>query len=111
VLEHLDPTALAIEANARTEGLILNGEFVDCVRAHGVLVPVLGLRAADAAVHVRAGQPRTLAAREAAVATIPVYVVQADGDSTAGRIVEQLVENEHRQHLTDADRVAVWQRT
>jgi ParB family chromosome partitioning protein len=109
VLEHLDPTVLVIETNVRTEALILEAEFVDSVRMHGVLVPVLGWRATDGVVHVRAGQRRTLAAREAAIATIPVYVVRAEDDSAARRIVEQLIENEHRQHLTDMDRVAAWQ--
>lgn len=109
VLEHLDPAGLVIETNVRTEGLILDAEFVDSVRTHGVLVPVLGWRDTDGTVHVRAGQRRTLAAREAQVASIPVYVVRADDDSTAVRIVEQLVENEHRQTLTDTDRVEAWQ--
>jgi ParB family chromosome partitioning protein len=109
VLEHLDPTALVIETNVRTEALILEAEFVDSVRMHGVLVPVLGWRATDGFVHVRAGQRRTLAAREAALTAIPVYVVRADDDSMARRIVEQLIENEHRQHLTDTDRVTAWQ--
>ena len=108
VLEHLDPAGLVIETNVRTEGLVLDEEFVDSVRTHGVLVPVLGWRDTDGAVHVRAGQRRTLAARESQIATIPVYVVQADDDSTAVRIVEQLVENEHRQTLTDTDRLAAW---
>lgn len=60
-------------------------------------------------MQVRAGQRRTLAAREAGVATIPVYVVIAAGGDVAGRIVEQLVENERREALTNADRVAAWQ--
>ena len=109
VLENLDPTALVIETNVRTEYLALDAEFVDSVRTHGVLVPALGCRDTDSTVRVRAGQRRTLAGREAGMATIPVYVVQADDDSTARRIVEQPAEDEHRQHLTDADRVAVWQ--
>lgn len=109
VLEHLDPAALVIETNVRTEGLILDAEFLESVRTHGVLIPVLGWRDTDGTLHVRAGQRRTLAAREAQVASIPVYVVQAEDDSTAVWVVEQLVENEHRQTLTDTDLVAAWQ--
>ncbi|MDT0143233.1 chromosome partitioning protein [Microbacterium sp. PRC9] len=56
----------------------------------------------------RAGQRRTLAAREAGIATIPVYVVEANDDDTARRIVEQLVENDQREALTDADRIQAW---
>ena len=110
VLEHLDPAGLVIETNVRTEGLILGAEFVNSVRTHGVLVPVLGWRDTDGTVHVRAGQRRTLAAREAQVGSIPVYVVQAADVSTAVRIVEQLVENEHRRALTDTNSVAAWPR-
>ena len=112
VLEHIDPHALVIEANVRGEDAItLEPEFIDSIRTHGVLVPVLAWRDGAGAVHVRAGQRRTLAAREAGVATIPVYVVtdEGGGDAVAVRIVEQLVENEHRQTLTDTDRVAAWQ--
>jgi ParB family chromosome partitioning protein len=60
-------------------------------------------------VRVRAGQRRTLAAREPGLATIPVYVRQVtDGDEktqVVERVAEQIVENDQRQALTDAQRV------
>lgn len=76
VLEHIDPRAVTIETNVRT-GEVLDADLVDSIREHGVLVPVLGWREGGGSVHVRAGQRRTLAAREAGRVTIPVYVVTA----------------------------------
>ena len=57
---------------------------------------------------MRAGQRRTLAASEAGLATIPVYIVAAD-ETTVERIVQQMAENDHREAVTDADRVAAFQ--
>ena len=94
LLEHLDPTALVIESNVRTEGLALDAGFVDSVRTDGVLVPVLGWRDTDGVMHVRAGQRRTRAARKARLRAVPVYVVQAADDFTARWIVERLVPGE-----------------
>ncbi|WP_316295785.1 ParB/RepB/Spo0J family partition protein [Clavibacter michiganensis] len=106
VVEHLDPNTLIIEENVRPSA-DLNRDFVRSIRENGVIVPVVARRDADGRVLVRAGQRRTLGAREAAVATIPVYVIDAD-DATAQRIVQQLVENDHRQALTDADRTVAF---
>jgi len=106
VVEHLDPNTLIIEENVRPSA-DLNRDFVRSIRENGVIVPVVARRDADGRVLVRAGQRRTLGAREAAVATIPVYVIDAD-HATAQRIVQQLVENDHRQALTDADRTVAF---
>jgi len=57
---------------------------------------------------VRAGQRRTLGAREAGVARIPVYVIDPD-ETTTDRIVQQMIENDQRQTLTTADRTAAFQ--
>jgi ParB family chromosome partitioning protein len=61
-------------------------------------------------VEVRDGQRRTLAAREAGLVTIPVYVLTAgaaDTNTVTGeRIAEQIVTNDQRYALTDAQRVA-----
>ncbi len=100
------PNTLIIEENVRPSA-DLNRDFVRRIRETGVSVPVVARRDADGRVLVRAGQRRTLGAREAAVATIPVYVIDAD-DATAHRIVQQLVENDHRQALTDADRTVAF---
>ena len=78
------------------------------IRENGVLTPVLGHRDDHGTVTVRAGQRRVFAAREAGLTTIPVYLVDAD-DVTAERIVQQMVENDQREALTDGDRAAAFQ--
>ena len=106
-IEHLDPNTLIIDDNIRTD-VTLDKGFVDSVRENGVLSPVLGWRDDTGAVHVRAGQRRTLAAREATLASVPVYVVDSVDAQTAGRIIEQIVENDQRVTLNEADRVQAW---
>ena len=107
-LEHLDPHALALETNVRDDAA-LDADFVASVKEHGVMNPIVAVRGSDGVVRVRAGQRRTLAARESGLATIPVYVRQVtDGDEQAQvveRVAEQIVENDQRQALTDAQRV------
>ena len=106
--EMLDPNTVVVESNVRTEDkTYLSKEFVDSIRAEGVLTPVLCRRAEDGTVYVRAGQRRTLAAREAGV-MLPARIVTAD-ENTADRIVQQIIENDHREALTNADRAAAWQ--
>ena len=67
------------------------------------------MRGEDGLVRVRAGQRRTLAARQAGLATVPVYVRPAsEGDEKAQvveRVSQQIVENDQRKALTDAQRV------
>ncbi|MGU3643856.1 ParB/RepB/Spo0J family partition protein [Microbacterium sp. C23T] len=106
-IEHLDPGDLIVETNIRTTAATESG-FVDSIRANGVLTPILAWRDQDGGVHVRAGQRRTFAAREAGLVTVPVYVVDAGDDDMARRIVEQLIENDQREALTDADRLQAW---
>ena len=103
-LEHLDPASLATEPNVRTEAG-LTKQFLHSIRENGVLTPVTAVRYQDGTVLVRTGQRRTLAAREVGLATIPVYIVPADSEDTATRIVEQLTENDHRAAMGTADRV------
>lgn len=106
-LEHLDPTGLVLEDNVRTEA-DLDKAFLDSIREHGVLTPVVAVRGDDGIVRVRSGQRRTLAARAAALATIPVYIRPATGgdDKTllTDRIGQQMVENDKRRGITDAQR-------
>ncbi|WP_374976634.1 ParB/RepB/Spo0J family partition protein [Microbacterium trichothecenolyticum] len=106
-VEHIAPSTLIVETNVRTTAP-LDAGFVDSIRQVGVLTPLLAWRDQDGGVHVRAGQRRTLAAREAGIPTVPVYVVDAGDDDTARRIVEQLIENDQREALTDADRIQAW---
>ena len=106
-VEHIDPNTLVIEANVRPSAPI-TPELVRSIRENGVMVPVLARRDYEGSVLVRAGQRRTLGAREAGRPTIPVYIVKAD-EANATRIIQQMVENDHREALTDADRAAAFQ--
>ena len=106
-LEHLDPNLIMVEANVRTEAK-LPPAFVASIKENGVLTPILARRDEHGTVIVRAGQRRTLAAREAGVSTIPAYIVDAD-DTTVDRIVTQMIENDQRDAVTDADRVQAFQ--
>ncbi|SRR5258705_8595948 len=115
-LEHLDPATLLIGDNVRDHAS-LDKQFVTSVREHVVLQPITAIRTDDG-IEVRDGQRRTLAAREAQPASIPVYVVavldwlvdylDADTDNTtaaaAERIAVQIVANDQRTALTDAQR-------
>lgn len=105
-LEHVDPTTIEVEENVRLD-VTIDKEFVASIKANGVLVPILARRDDQGRVHVRAGQRRTLAAREAGVETIPAYIVMGD-DDTATRIIEQLVENDQRQGVKQSERVAAF---
>lgn len=106
-IEHIDPNLIVVEANVRTEAN-LPREFVASIKQNGVLTPILARRDEQGNVIVRAGQRRTLAAREAGLESIPAYIVEAD-ETTVDRIVQQMVENDHREAVTDADRVAAFQ--
>jgi ParB family chromosome partitioning protein len=105
--EHLDPRTLVIEANVRSQAGLTEA-FIDSIRQHGVLMPILVQRTSDGQLLVRAGQRRTLASIEAGQKTIPARVVDGDGDE-ARRLLEQIVENDNRSPLKDSDRVAGFQ--
>lgn len=59
-------------------------------------------------IRVRNGQRRTLAAREVGLATVPVFVLASSAadasEETIERIVHQIVTNDQKQDLTDAQR-------
>jgi ParB family chromosome partitioning protein len=105
-LEHLDPTDLVIGDNVR-DTVVVEPQFIASIGEHAVLQPVTAVRT-DNGVEVRDGQRRTMAAREAGLTSIPVYVLdtaQANTKSaTAQRIAQQIVANDHRVALTDAQR-------
>ncbi|WP_370551717.1 ParB/RepB/Spo0J family partition protein [Clavibacter sp. VKM Ac-2873] len=106
VIEYLDPNTLIIEENVRPIA-DLNREFVQSIKANGVLTPVRARRDGEGRVLVRAGQRRTLAAREVGLATMPVHIIEGD-ETTAERIVQQLVENDQRLALTDTERTVAF---
>jgi ParB family chromosome partitioning protein len=106
-LAHLDPQTLDIGDNVR-EFANLTKPLLDSIREHGVLVPLTAVRLHDGAVQVRNGQRRTMAARELGLSTVPVYVLDssdADADAeTIDRIVHQIVTNDQKRDLSDAQR-------
>jgi ParB family transcriptional regulator, chromosome partitioning protein len=105
-LLHLDPTTIDIGENVRLDPR-LDRDFLASIEAHGVMAPVTAVRLADGSVTLRDGQRRTQAARQLGVPTIPVYVHPAEGDDAAQRthrVIEQIVLNDHRAQLTEAER-------
>ena len=107
VIEHVDPTTLVVDANVRTEASV-DRAFVASIKERGVIQPVLATRDSAGVLHVRDGQRRTLAAREAELTSIPVYVIATDAAGDAAeveRITDQLIANEHRADLTSTQRV------
>ena len=72
------------------------------------MVPITGIRSAEPGiVHVRNGQRRTLAAREAGLATVPVYVLPSPVDARPGDHRTDRAPDRHqrpKQNLTDAQR-------
>jgi ParB family chromosome partitioning protein len=103
----VDPHTLFIGDNVR-DIANLDADFIDSIRQHGVLVPVTVVRDEEGTLIVRDGQRRTLAAREATLPTIPVYVIPtAARDLPAWnveRVVQQIVANDQHATLNDAQR-------
>jgi ParB family transcriptional regulator, chromosome partitioning protein len=106
-LEHIDPTSLQVGDNIR-EYANLDKAFLDSIAEHGVLVPITAIRRHDGVVEVRNGQRRTVAARKVGLTTVPVYVLAATAADTAAetidRIVHQIVTNDQKRDLSDAQR-------
>ena len=105
-LRHVDPTTVAIDDNIRTNPHITK-QFVESI-ASGIRQPLLGYLAADGTVTITDGQRRTLAAREAGLATIPVYLIPRDqalttDEATIERVVDQIVANSDRENHSRAD--------
>ncbi|MEA5456927.1 ParB N-terminal domain-containing protein [Sinomonas sp. JGH33] len=100
-LELVDPKTLIVDANVRADA-DLTKEFVANVKANGVLQAITAYRDAEGALRVLYGQRRTLAAVEAGLTAMPVYV--ADSLEEADRIGTQVAENDQRRALTDHDR-------
>lgn len=98
----VDPSTLTIAVNVRRD-VKLDKEFVSSIKQHGVLQPPMVVKKGDG-YEVVIGQRRTLAAAQAKLPKIEAYLVtRAEAD--AARVVDQLTENEHRQGLSDVERV------
>ena len=105
------PNCVGLDANIGDnvrEYANLNKPFLDSIAEHGVLTPITAIRRPDGVVEVRNGQRRTMAARKLGLSTVPVYVLPATAADTAAetidRIVHQIVTNDHKSDLTDAQR-------
>ena len=107
-IEHIDPHTLVLDPNVRDEPDV-DADFLASIKEHGVLIPIAAVRDANGQVRVRSGQRRTLAAREAGLSTVPVYVrpasVSDERAQLVERVSEQIVENDQRRQITDAQRV------
>ncbi len=106
-LEHLDPQTLIIGDNVRTDAG-LDKDFLASIKLHGVLMPITAVRDSDGNVLVRDGQRRTLGARQAGHPTIPAYVLPSAAttfrDYEVERIAQQIVLNDQKADLTEAQR-------
>lgn len=78
--------------------------FLKSITEHGVLVPIVAQESTDG-LEVIDGQMRTLAAVDAGLTEVPVFV-RAVMATDADRSVEQLVVNSDREGLTKSDEVA-----
>jgi ParB family chromosome partitioning protein len=105
-LEHVNPAQLSIGDNVR-DGARLSKEFLASVKEHGVLNPITAVRMDDGTITVRDGQRRTEAARQVGLDSIPAVIHAAAGDDKTQRtqrVVQQIVLNDQRSALTDAER-------
>lgn len=100
------PGSLIIGPNARAENATPDKDRVRDIKKRGVRAPILAYRAGGDLV-VTMGQIRTLAAIEAGVEEVPVWVqpppVDDEKAATVDRIIDQLGENDHRTAMTRGD--------
>lgn len=101
-LIEVDPGTLVIGANVRTE-VSLGKPFLASIAEHGVKQCIQAYRDAAGSLIVIDGQRRTLAALETGQLLVKVDVIAAPDD--AGRIVDQITVTEHRDGMTQADRM------
>lgn len=102
IIVRVDPKSLLVGPNVRKD-IVLGKEFVSSIKQHGVRVPISAQETAGG-YEVVDGQRRTLAAVDAGLDQVPVVVIERE--EAAARIVDQLIVNEHRAGISDADQVA-----
>jgi ParB family chromosome partitioning protein len=98
----VDPKTLLVGPNVRKE-IDLPPEFTASIKEHGVKIPIVAHETPDG-LEVVDGQMRTLAAVDAGLAEVPVFVRPAVAEGE--RTVDQLVVNRERTSLSRADEVA-----
>ena len=82
-LEHLDPRELRTATNVRND-LRLEKSFVDSIRQHGILEPIVGHRGPDGVVTIAYGHRRAAAAIEAGLTAVPTLVHDTDPTAQTG---------------------------
>jgi ParB family chromosome partitioning protein len=102
IIVRVDPKTLLVGPNVRKD-VVLGKEFVASIKQHGVRVPI-SAQETEGGYEVVDGQRRTLAAVDAGLDQVPVVVIERE--EAAARIVDQLVVNEHRAGISDADQIA-----
>lgn len=105
---HVAPDSLLLQRNVREAKP--DADLIRSIKAIGVLEPITAVLTPEGGLLVRYGHRRTLAAIEAASATVPVYVTGQDATDNAAeinRIIAQRDENTHRAGLGTADDVAI----
>ena len=85
-LQFVDAREVMIDQNVRTNTKITK-PFVNSIKRHGVIVPVLAHPAEDGRVYVEDGQRRILAAIDAERYEVPAFVIP-ERDTETARIVE-----------------------
>jgi ParB/RepB/Spo0J family partition protein len=106
-LMQVPPGSLLVDRNIRL-GLDITDDFVESLRTHGVLQPIVAVRTAEDALRVRFGNRRTIGSITAGLAEVPVLVAGDEATDDPGeidRILTQLAENDDRAALTTLDRV------
>lgn len=110
----VDPATLIVGANVR--GVVeLDRAFARDIAERGVREPITVRRNPDGELVVRKGKRRALAAVQAGLTQVRVFVdpgTDPDDGDTAGRIartIDQLAENDHRAELGAEDRVRAHQ--
>lgn len=102
-LRMVDPSTLKIGANVR-DLATLDKPFLDSIKTHGVMQPIVAIADDSGELVVRMGQRRTLAAVEVGQAQVPVMVTTEAAADEAARIIEQMGENDHRAAISETDR-------
>lgn len=105
-LLRVNPGQLVIDANIR-KTVSPSKEFISSIKQHGVLIPILVDQTEDGTYRVVDGQLRTIVAMDTGRTDVPI-VIQSTR-TAADRLLEQLVVNDHRAGIVDADRAAAYQ--
>lgn len=102
----VDPKALVIGTNVRTDVHDNAREFAQSIKQRGVLQVITAYETDDGTLTVDRGQRRTLVAASVGTPTGTVKVLVVEPPQDADRIVDQLAENLHREAMHDGEVVA-----